>query len=137
MWLILQHKVADDWVIATGKSYSVREFIIKCCNNLGIEIEFKNSKEKEIGIVRSVSKNKLMVSKGDIIIKVDKRYYRPTEVDYLVGDSSKAKKELGWKPKYTIDQLIDEMIKSDLKLAEKEILLVQNGYFQSKKIDEY
>ena len=137
MWLILQHKIADDWVIATGKSYSVREFIIKCCNNLGIEIEFKNSKEKEIGIVRSVSKNKLMVSKGDIIIKVDKRYYRPTEVDYLVGDSSKAKKELGWKPKYTIDQLIDEMIKSDLKLAEKEILLVQNGYFQSKKIDEY
>ena len=78
-----------------------------------------------------------MVSKGDIIIKVDKRYYRPTEVDYLVGDSSKAKKELGWKPKYTIDQLIDEMIKSDLKLAEKEILLVKNGYFQSKKIDEY
>ncbi len=137
MWLILQHKVADDWVISTGKSYSVRDFIIKCCNNLGIEIAFINSKEKEIGVVKSISNKKLLVKKGDIIIKVDKRYYRPTEVDHLIGDSSKAKKELGWKPKYTIDSLIDEMLKSDLKLAEKEILLIQNGYFQSKKIDEY
>ncbi len=137
MWLILQHNTADDWVISTGESYSVREFILKSCEKLGIDIEFKNSKEEEIGIIKELKTPNKHLKSGDIIIKVDKRYYRPTEVDYLLGDSSKAKKELGWEPKHTIDSLIDEMLKSDLKLAEKELLLVKNGYFQSKKIDEY
>ena len=137
MWLILQHSIPDDWVISTGESYSVREFIIKCCNNLGIELEFKNSGEKEVGIIKSVQNKNYKIKIGDTLIKVDKRYYRPSEVDYLIGDSSKAKSELGWSPKHNIDSLIDEMLKSDLRLAEKEILLLNNGYLQSKKIDEY
>ena len=137
MWLILQHSIPDDWVISTGESYSVREFIIKCCNNLGIELEFKNSGEKEVGIIKSVQNKNYKIKTGDTLIKVDKRYYRPSEVDYLIGDSSKAKSELGWSPKHNIDSLIDEMLKSDLRLAEKEILLLNNGYLQSKKIDEY
>ena len=137
MWLILQHRIPDDWVISTGESYSVREFIIKCCNNLGIELEFKNSGEKEVGIIKSIQNQNYKIKSGDTLIKVDKRDYRPSEVDYLIGDSSKAKRELGWSPKHNIDSLIDEMLKSDLRLAEKEILLLKNGYFQSKKIDEY
>jgi len=105
MWKILQQKKPDDFVIATGKQYSVRDFINIAAKNLDMKIEWKGKNENEVGIY----KNKK-------IIKVDKSYFRPTEVDSLLGDATKAKKKLGWKPKISFEQLVKEMIESDLKL---------------------
>ena len=104
-WLMLQQKKPDDFVIATGKQYSVRDFINIAAKNLDMKIEWKGKNENEVGIY----KNKK-------IIKVDKSYFRPTEVDSLLGDATKAKKKLGWKPKISFEQLVKEMIESDLKL---------------------
>ena len=101
MWLMLQHKNPDDWVIATGKTYTVREFLEKVFLKLGLKYE-------------------------DYVISSEK-YFRPNEVDYLLGDSTKAKKELGWKPKFSLDDLIDAMVESDLNLAkQEEVLLKEN-----------
>ena len=101
MWLMLQHKNPDDWVIATGKTYTVREFLEKVFSKLGMKYE-------------------------DYVVSSEK-YFRPNEVDYLLGDSTKAKKELGWKPKFSLDDLIDAMVESDLNLAkQEEVLLKEN-----------
>jgi len=113
MWKILQHNQPDDFVLATGKSISVREFILIVLDKLGIEIEFKGTGLGEIGTVIANHKNAKVVI-GQEIIKIDSRYYRPTEVESLLGDSSRAKTTLGWEPKYTIDQLIEEMVEYDL-----------------------
>ena len=113
MWKILQHDQPDDFVLATGKSISVREFILIAIDKLGIEIEFKGTGLGEIGTVTANHKN-AKVEIGQEIIKIDSRYYRPTEVESLLGDPSRAKAILGWEPKYTIDQLIEEMIEYDL-----------------------
>ncbi len=104
-WLMLQQEKPDDFVIATGKQYSVRDFINIAAKNLDMKLEWKGKNEKEVGIY----KNKK-------IIKVDKSYFRPTEVDSLLGDARKAKKKLGWKPKISFEQLVKEMIESDFKL---------------------
>lgn len=135
MWLILQHNNAEDWVISTGTTTTVRDFIIKAFRKIEVEIEFNGHGIDEIGTVKN-SKN-LNLKLGQKVVFVDKRYFRPTEVDLLLGDSSKAKKILGWEPKYTIDKIIDEMMNSDIKIAQKELFLKMNGYTQSKKIDEY
>ena len=103
-WRMLQQKKPLDYVIATGQMYSVRDFIDIVCKKLNIELTWKNKGLNEIGI------NKL---NNKTIIKVDKKYYRPTEVDVLLGDPSKAFKDLGWKPSYTINSMVDEMIKSE------------------------
>ena len=98
---MLQHKNPDDWVIATGKTYTVREFLEKVFSKLGMKYE-------------------------DYVVSSEK-YFRPNEVDYLLGDSTKAKKELGWKPKFSLDDLIDAMVESDLNLAkQEEVLLKEN-----------
>ena len=102
---MLQQEKPDDFVIATGKQYSVRDFINIAAKNLDMKLEWKGKNEKEVGIY----KNKK-------IIKVDKSYFRPTEVDSLLGDARKAKKKLGWKPKISFEQLVKEMIESDFKL---------------------
>ena len=127
MWKILQHDKPDDWVISTGTTTSVRDFVILCCDYLEIKLKFKGTGTKEIGIVEFPGKSEKL-KKGDIIIRVDKNYYRPTEVDYLLGDSTKAKKELGWEPKYNLNDLVCEMMKSDLKEVEKTILLRKRGF---------
>jgi len=127
MWKILQYQIPDDWVISTGVTTSVREFIILCCEYLGIKIKFEGKGLDEIGLVENAGESKNL-KKGDIIIKVDKNYYRPTEVDFLLGDSSKANELLGWKPKYDIKNLISEMMESDLKDVNKNILLRKNGH---------
>lgn len=127
MWKILQHDIADDWVIATGKTTSVRDFIVLCCDFLNIKIKFQGEGLNEVGLIVSPGKSKKL-KKGDIIVKVDKNYYRPTEVDFLLGDSSKAKKILNWKPKYDLKDLVDEMMFSDLQECKKNILLRDNGY---------
>src|SRR5574344_1163738 len=111
MWKILQHDVPDDFVLATGVTSSVREFCEIAFKNLDIDIEWVGSGLDEEGIDKKSGKS---------IIKIDARYFRPTEVDFLLGDSSKAKNELNWTPKYTLDALVSEMIDYDFRLAEKE-----------------
>jgi len=115
-WKMLQKKKADDYVIATGKQISVREFINKSCNYLGIKIGWKEKGLKEFGIVKSIIDKNSNIKKGDIIIRVSKRYFRPNDVENLLGDPSKAIKELNWKPLVSIDAIIKKMIDNDLKL---------------------
>lgn len=126
MWRILQHHKADDFVLATGKTHTVREFTEIACRELGIEIEWRGSAENEKGIVASFEpeKNEYLknnpakikkLSKGVVIIEVSPKYYRPTEVDLLIGDPSKAERELGWKAKTEITELIKTMQNADVK----------------------
>ena len=114
MWKMLQYDKPDDFVLATGKSISVREFIISALEKLGIEVEFNGTGLNETGRVIANHK-KAKVEIGQEIIKIDSRYYRPTEVESLLGDATRAKRLLGWKPMYSIDQIIEEMIQHDLE----------------------
>ena len=106
MWLMLQQKKADDYVLSTGKSYSVRDFVTKCFNHIGINIKWSGKGLKEIGINKSNKK---------ILVKIDKRYLRPNELHHLLGDSSKAYKTLKWKHNYNLKSLIKEMIDEEEK----------------------
>ena len=106
MWLILQNDKPDDFVIATGKSYTVREFIEKAFGVVGIDIEWIGTGLKEIGVNKK---------SGQKLVKVNKKFYRPSEVDFLLGDSSKAKRVLGWCPEYDLDQIVKEMVEYDLE----------------------
>ena len=103
-WLMLQQKKADDYVIATGKQHSVRDFVNLAAKNLNMNIQWKGKNENEVGIFNN-----------KIVIKIDKKYYRPTEVDSLLGDASKMKEKLGWAPKISFEDLVKEMIENDLK----------------------
>lgn len=116
MWMILQAEAPEDWVIATGVTTTVRDFVIKSFKVLGIELEFKGKGADEKGFIKSVTNPKYKTQTGKEIINIDPSYYRPTEVDLLVGDASKAKNKLGWTPRYTLDQMVEEMVLSDLKL---------------------
>ncbi len=123
-WMMLQQDEARDYVIATGKQYSVREFIIWTANELGIEIEFRGSGIDEVGVVTAVSGNLApAISIGQEIIKIDPRYFRPAEVETLLGDPSKAKVELGWEPKITAQEMCKEMVEEDHKAARRLALL--------------
>ena len=115
MWMILQHKKADDWVISTGKTTSVRDFVILCFKYFDIEIRFEGEGENEKGYIHNCKNNKYKLENGKEILSVDSTYYRPTEVDLLIGDSTKANKELGWYPKYDIQDLVNDMMESDFK----------------------
>lgn len=114
MWLMLQQDEPKDYVIATGTTTSVRDFTLKAFDAVGIEVEFTGVGEDEIGIVKSLKNAKSGLSVGDTVVKVDPAYFRPTEVDLLIGDPSKAKKELGWEPRYSLEDLIKEMVDSDI-----------------------
>ena len=122
MWLILQAPKPEDWVIATGKTTSVRDFIIMAFNHIGIELEFKGNGHCEAGFIVSSNNPNYKLKPGKKVISVDPKYYRPTEVDCLVGDSSKAYKKLGWKPENDLKSLIKDMMISDLKIMKKEKL---------------
>lgn len=127
MWLMLQQDTPEDFVLATGVTTSIRDFIIKVFNHLGIELAFKGEGVKEIGyVVKCNGEFKLEVGKE--IIHVDERYFRPTEVELLIGDPTKAQTKLGWKPKYDLDALVKDMIDSDLKLMTKDKYLQDGGY---------
>jgi GDPmannose 4,6-dehydratase len=128
MYLMLQQKEADDYVIATGISTDIRTFVKKAFNELGIEIEFIGKGKEEYGIVKKTHNNQYNLEKGKKIIVVDSNYFRPTEVDSLIGDASKAKERLKWEPLYDIDGLIKEMLWSDIKLVEKDVFLQKNGF---------
>jgi len=119
MWLMMQQDVADDFVLATGKKISVRRFVELAFDEVGIKMEWKGKGKDEKGINKAT---------GDIILEIDPRYFRPTEVDLLIGDASKAEKKLGWKPKLTIEDLVKEMVASDVKLFEKDKYLMEGGH---------
>ena len=120
MWMILQYKKAEDWVIATGKTTTVREFVRLAFDHVGIELDFKGEGKNEIGIVKKSSNPLYNLEIGKEVVAIDSRYYRPTEVDLLVGDSSKAHKELGWKSKYNLKDIVDEMMLSDLNIVRSD-----------------
>ena len=121
-WLMLQEKKPDDYVIATGAQSTVKIFIEKCCHYLGLKIKWTGKGISERGIVQKLDKNKTPgIRLNQTIIRVDKKYYRPSEVHDLLGDPSKAIKKLGWKPKINLNNLIAEMIDSDLSKVKKSL----------------
>jgi GDPmannose 4,6-dehydratase len=128
MWMILQAKEAEDWVIATGKTVSIRDFVILAFQHIGIELEFKGSGLNETAEIKSCKNSEYILPIGKKVISVDKRYFRPTEVDILQGDPSKARNKLGWKPEISLNELVNEMMNSDLILMKKQELLKKNGY---------
>ena len=126
-WMMLQQEEPKDYVIATGEQFSVRDFVHWSAEALGINIEFSGNGENEIGIVASLEGNfEGSLKVGDEIIKVDSKYYRPSEVETLLGDPGLAKLELGWEPEITVRQMCKEMIDADLKLAKQELLIINN-----------
>ena len=128
-WMMLQQEEPEDFVIATGKQFSVREFVVWSAEELGVGIQFKGSGQEEVGIVSSIEGDKApSIHVGDIILKIDSRYFRPTETDSLLGDPSKAKNKLGWEPQITAREMCKEMVLADLHEAEKMSLLNKNGY---------
>ena len=128
MWMILQAEEAEDWVIATGKTTSVRDFVKMAFNEVGIEIEFKGAGVDEKGYVKNCNNPNYQLDIGKEVVSVDPKYFRPTEVDLLIGDASKAKNKLGWIPEYELSELVKEMMASDIKLMQKDQYLIDGGY---------
>ena len=128
-WLMLQQDRPEDFVIATGIQFTVREFILRSARQLGITLRFEGDAENEIAIVASIEGDKASALKvGDVIMQIDPRYYRPTEVETLLGDPSKAKERLGWVPEITLDEMISEMVANDLDQAKQHSLLNRHGF---------
>jgi GDPmannose 4,6-dehydratase len=128
-WMMLQQEKPEDFVIATGIQFTVREFIVRSAKNLGITLIFEGSGVDEKGIVVSIKGDDAPgLRVGDVIIKIDPRYFRPAEVETLLGDPTKAKDKLGWTPEVTLDQMIDEMVMNDLERAKQHALLRKHGY---------
>ena len=128
-WLMLQQEHPEDYVIASGVQNSVREFITWSAEKIGLKIKFEGVGDNEIGIVESrIGDIAKAVKVGDVIIRVDKRYYRPTEVETLLGDASKAREKLGWKPEISVQEMCAEMMEYDLRCAQKEKSMAELGY---------
>lgn len=134
MWLMLQQDEPEDFVIATGKTTAVRDFIKMAFAETGIEIAFKGEGENEIGYVVS-AKEGVKVKEGQEIVNIDPKYFRPTEVDLLIGDATKAKEKLGWVPEYDLQMLVKEMMEADVELFKKEKLLKDAGYGYLQQYD--
>jgi GDPmannose 4,6-dehydratase len=128
MWMILQAEEAEDWVIATGKTTTVREFVRLAFNEVGVQIEFTGKGVNEKGYVSAVNNNLAKLKVGQEVLSVDPSYFRPTEVDLLIGDPSKAKNKLGWVPEYDLQSLVKDMVSSDLEIMKKELYLKEGGY---------
>ncbi|MEJ2726125.1 MAG: GDP-mannose 4,6-dehydratase [Deltaproteobacteria bacterium] len=146
MWLILQQDEPDDYVIATGEVHSVREFVELAFGQVGAEIEWKGGGAEEKGVISEIrdqrsssyakgyggqgeqGEGKRVLRAGDVVVQVDPRYFRPTEVDYLHGDATKARKKLGWKPRISFPDMVSEMVKADLEEAAKDQLCVDSGF---------
>lgn len=123
MWLILQQEQPEDFVISTGVTTTVRDFILMAFKEVGVEIAFQGEGVNEKGIVKSTSNPEYEFKVGQIVIQIDPTYFRPTEVDLLIGDNTKAKTKLGWSPKYTLEMLVKEMMEADVDLFKKEKLI--------------
>src|SRR6202789_186320 len=128
MWRILQQPEAEDYVIATGITTPVREFVRMAFAQIGVELEFKGKEDKEVGIVAASDNPDFVIPPGKEVVAVDARYYRPTEVDLLIGDASKAKQKLGWTPHYALPMLVKEMVDADVQLFRKERILKESGF---------
>lgn len=128
MWMILQHDNPEDWVIATGRTTSIRDFIKMAFAHIGVELEFKGQGVDEIAVIASCSNDKYQLEIGQQVLAVDEKYFRPTEVDLLIGDPTKAKEKLGWTPEISLEELVDDMMQSDLKLFEKDKYLQEGGH---------
>ncbi len=127
-WLMLQQDKAEDFVIATGVQYSVRQFVEFAAAELGITLRFEGEGDKEVGIVAAVTGDRAKAKVGDVIVKVDPRYYRPTEVETLLGDPTRAREKLGWTPKITLPELVKEMVESDYTSAKRDALVKMAGF---------
>jgi GDPmannose 4,6-dehydratase len=128
-WLMLQQDHPEDFVIASGTQYSVRDFVNAAADELGISIKWKGKGVEEKGFIPSPAGGRGARGEGErCIIKVDPRYFRPTEVETLLGDPSKAKQKLGWTPKITFQELVAEMVREDLKSAERDELVKKHGF---------
>jgi GDPmannose 4,6-dehydratase len=135
-WMMLQQENPDDFVIATGVQYSVRDFIRWSAAELGITLRFEGWGVDEIAIVESIEgDDALSLSVGDTVVRIDARYFRPTEVETLLGDPSKAKAKLGWVPEITVQEMCAEMVAEDLKIAKQHALLKAHGYQQAVSIE--
>jgi GDPmannose 4,6-dehydratase len=145
MWLMLQQDEPDDYVVATGESHSVREFVEAAFREIGVELEWSGKGVEERGIVRAVTSQELRVGsdgiavprstfrvpslkEGDVVVEVDPRYFRPTEVDSLLGDAAKARKRLGWTPRISFPEMVREMVKVDLEGAERDVMCRESGF---------
>jgi GDPmannose 4,6-dehydratase len=128
MWLILQQDKPEDYVIATGTTTSVRDFIQMSFEELGIEIEYSGSGTDEVARVLKCNNPDFQLEPGKVVVKIDPRYYRPTEVELLIGDPTKAKEKLGWEPKYDLKALVKDMVWSDVELFRRDQLLLQGGH---------
>jgi GDPmannose 4,6-dehydratase len=139
MWMILQHDTPEDWVIATGQTTTVRDFVRMAFEYAGINLRFEGTGVDEKGIIDSIDEdryNSLIQNSqlniqnciGSTVVAVDPRYFRPTEVDLLLGDPTKAEQKLGWKREFNLQDLVNDMMKSDLKLMTKDVYLKDGGY---------
>ena len=128
MWMILQAEKPEDWVIATGATTTVRDFVRLAFGEVGIELEFKGNGVEEKAYVTACNDKEFKVAIGKEVLSVDPTYFRPTEVDLLIGDASKAQNKLGWKATTSLNELVNDMMESDLKLMRKEQFLIKNGF---------
>ncbi|MGK0307102.1 MAG: GDPmannose 4,6-dehydratase [Urechidicola sp.] len=135
MWMILQAEQPEDWVIATGKTTTVRDFVILAFKEVGIELEFKGSGVNEKAFVVSCNNKQFQLELGKEVLSIDPSYFRPTEVDLLIGDPTKAKEKLGWVAAHDLASLVKDMMQSDLKLMQKEQYLKVGGYHSSKNLE--
>jgi GDPmannose 4,6-dehydratase len=132
MWRIVQHQEADDFVLATGVTTTIRDFVRMSFAHVGVELEFSGKGDKEIAkVAKCTGDFKLAIGKE--VLAIDPRYYRPTEVDLLIGDATKAREKLGWKPQYDLNGLVTDMMKADLELFKREHYLISGGHKGSEQ----
>ena len=135
MWMILQAEQPEDWVIATGKTTTVRDFVKTAFNEVGIELEFKGTGDQEKAFVSRCGNDEFQLEIGKEVLSIDPNYYRPTEVDFLVGDPTKAKEKLGWVAEHDLASLVKDMMKSDINLMRKDQYLKTGGYKHSSNLE--
>ena len=134
MWLMLQQETPEDFVLATGVTTYIRDFVRMAFSEVGVTLAFTGEGVNEVGTIAAIENAQNSSMKlGQVVVKVDPRYYRPTEVDLLIGDASKAKKKLNWSPKYTLAEMVKEMVAADIVLFKKEQLLKDNGFATEKE----
>ena len=128
MWMILQAESPEDWVIATGRTTTIRDFVRMAFSHIGVKLEFSGEGINEVAKIKSCSNPDYQLEIGREVLSIDEKYFRPTEVDLLVGDPSKAKQKLGWEPKITLEELVEDMMQSDIKLFKKEQYIKEGGF---------
>lgn len=129
MWMILQHDKPEDWVIATGRTTSIRDFVKMAFDHIGVTLAFKGKGINEVAVIESCANEKYKLEIGKEVLAIDPKYFRPTEVDLLIGDPTKAKEKLGWVPEISLEELVGDMMQSDLKLMQKDKYLNDGGFY--------